>query len=130
MHALFVHTHIQLGLESIEKGDFAGAVRHLERSREYPERLGSGRPYVPDQRLQLYLMGLCRLEMGEPDAAGSLFQAVAEETRTHWGNGGEHAYFGALALIRTGEREEGNRLLKHSVRPDPRLLAALKRFSP
>lgn len=128
VHALFVNTHIQLGLESIEKGDYAGAVHHLETSREYPERLGTGRPYVPDQRLQGYLTALCRIAMGEPEAAEALIQAVVDETREHWGPSGPHAYFGALALLRKGFREEADELLKTAVRPEPRVLEALNRL--
>jgi Tfp pilus assembly protein PilF len=128
VHAIFVDTHIQLGLESIEKRDFAGAIQHLEKSREYPERLGTGRPYVPDQRLQQYLMALCRIEMGELDAAEVLFEAVSSETGTHWGDGGPHAYFGALALLKAGDEFGAKQLLKTAARPDPRVREALKRF--
>ena len=128
VHALFVRTHIHLGLEKMEQEDFAGAISHLEKSRKYPENLGTGRPYVPDQRCQQYLIALCHLQTGNSRAAEALFEAVADETRSHWKAEGPYAYFGALALLRKGSKGEASELLRRAPRPDERLLAAVERF--
>ena len=48
----------------MKQGDYGEAVRWLEGSREYPERLGSGKPDNPDYRVQDYLLMVCYENMG------------------------------------------------------------------
>lgn len=48
IHDLFVRSHVHLAVENMEQGRYAQAIGHLEASKEFPERLGTGRPYEPD----------------------------------------------------------------------------------
>jgi Flp pilus assembly protein TadD len=52
VHSLFVSSQICLALVEMKAGRYAQAVKWLEASKEYPERLGTGRPYNPDYRIQ------------------------------------------------------------------------------
>jgi len=58
IQGLFAQTQIQLGLEAVKKGDWAGAAKSLEHSKEYPEKLGTGKPFDPDERAPDYFLGL------------------------------------------------------------------------
>jgi hypothetical protein len=60
VHGLFVRCQVHLALEHMEKGDYRRAMGYIEKSKEYPEHLGSGRPYNQDFRLQEGLEAICR----------------------------------------------------------------------
>ena len=49
----------------MSEGNYKTALRYLEGSKEYPERLGSGRPYDPDFRMQDFLEVLCYDQMNK-----------------------------------------------------------------
>ncbi|MBM3294811.1 MAG: DUF5107 domain-containing protein, partial [Candidatus Aminicenantes bacterium] len=93
IHSLFVRTHVALGAANMKSRDWAGAVRELERSKEYPETLGSGKPFDPDVRLQDYLLGLAYGRLGEIEKAAAAFQAVLDYTLKFTDRGGTGAYF-------------------------------------
>ncbi len=112
VHSLFVQCHIKLGLEAIRQHDYERAIRHLERSQEYPENLGTGRPYDPDFRLQEYIMALCYERLGEGQRAESLRRSIHAYTSDR-SEMGTHAYFGGLILSYYGERQKAGKLLSH-----------------
>ena len=80
VHRLFVQCQICLALEDMKEGKFSQAIKHLEGSKEYPERLGTGKPYNPDYRVQDYLMMFCYEEMGDNDKAGDARKRISDYT--------------------------------------------------
>jgi tetratricopeptide (TPR) repeat protein len=121
-HSLYVRAHLSLGFEAMKKKDWSLALEHLERSKEYPERLGTGAPFHPDVRLQDYLSAVCHERRGDPSKADVLRRAIADYTLTYWDEPQPHAYFGALVLERFGEREKAKQLFLTAVRPSPEVL--------
>ena len=69
---LYERAHLMLAGARIKERRFAEALVHIAKSREWPERLGAGRPYTPDERLQGVM---------EAYAARSLGQDVAPPAR-------------------------------------------------
>jgi len=64
IHTLFVQCLASQALADMKKGQYTQAAERVERSREYPERLGTGAPPDPDLRLQDYLLTYCYRESG------------------------------------------------------------------
>jgi tetratricopeptide (TPR) repeat protein len=64
VHRMFVQCQIGAALENLQKRNYREALKWLEGSKEFPERLGSGRPHNPDFRVQDYLMMLCYEALG------------------------------------------------------------------
>ncbi len=128
VHDLYVRTHVGLGLESARAGAFSEAITHLEKSREYPENLGSGRPYDPDLRLQDYLTALCQLKLGRGEEAEALFRSIRRfsENESQGESLGSHAYFGALAYQRSGDAVKARELLRKAVRPGTGVLETVR----
>jgi tetratricopeptide (TPR) repeat protein len=124
VHNMFVQCLIQLGLEAIRRHDFKNAIHYLEKSQEYPENLGTGKPYDPDVRLQEYLMALCFERLGEEEKAESLRKSVYEYT-SNWGERGRHAYFGGLILKHYKEHTKAQKLLSRE-KPSQEVLDILK----
>jgi len=63
VHRLWVESLVSQALAEMKKDDYQGAVGRLEASREYPERLGTGKPADPDYRIQDYLESYCYEKM-------------------------------------------------------------------
>ncbi|MGA2077348.1 MAG: hypothetical protein ABSH52_27995, partial [Terriglobia bacterium] len=59
VHQLWVESLVTQALAEMKKGGYGEAIGHLEASREYPERLGTGKPADPDYRIQDYLESFC-----------------------------------------------------------------------
>lgn len=67
VHRLYAGCQQALALEAMKQGRMDEAVKWLESSKEYPERLGTGKPSDPDYRVQDYLLMLCHQKSGGPD---------------------------------------------------------------
>ncbi len=59
VHRLFVEYHIQIAQEYMEKSNYVEAVKHIQKSKEYPENLGTGKPYHPDYSRQDKILPEC-----------------------------------------------------------------------
>lgn len=107
---LYSTCHLRLALAKMECGEFAAAVEHLEKSKSFPENLGSGKPYDPDQRREDYLLALCFDRLGNALRAESLRDGIVRYTFDHEERE-EQAYFGGLVLALRNRRTEAEGLL-------------------
>jgi tetratricopeptide (TPR) repeat protein len=128
IYGLYVKAHIGVALERIGQGDLPAAVEHLEKSRLYPETLGTGAPAAPDVRLQDYLEMLCQGKLRNPARAEELRKAILEYTEKHGDERGPHSYFGALVLEKSGERAKAREIFKWAQPPQPEILEATKKL--
>lgn len=69
VHELWVECLVSQALRDMKSGAYQDAIRRLEESREYPERLGTGKPGDPDYRSQDYLEFYCYQKLSEPSKA-------------------------------------------------------------
>jgi hypothetical protein len=67
-------------MEKISAKKYSEAVKLIERSKEWPERLGVGKPYDVDTRLQDYLNAYCAEKMKKGGDAATLRKAVTDYT--------------------------------------------------
>lgn len=112
VHGLFTACQLKLAFDEIKKGNFSRAIFFLEKSKTYPERLGSGEPFFPDYRKQNYLIALCYENLGESVKASSLKKEIYEYTQQYGGEYGLDDYFGGLILQEYGKKDEAEKLLK------------------
>jgi hypothetical protein len=75
-HRLWAWAHTLVALDALEAGDAEGAQSHLRSALEWPESLGQGRPYEPEERLVRYLLGVAEGRLGDDAAAREEFEAV------------------------------------------------------
>jgi len=78
VHQMFVQCQIGQALKEMKAGQYAQALKWLEGSKEYPERLGSGLPYNPDYRVQDYLMAICYEGLGQLKEAEAARERIYE----------------------------------------------------
>lgn len=79
-HQLYVTAHTLVALEALEAGEHETARQELRAALEWPESLGQGRPYQPEERLVRFLLGVTAAGLGDPAAARGHFQAVVDAT--------------------------------------------------
>ncbi len=76
VHSLYVQCQVAMAMQDMKKGQFSQAVERLEGSRDYPERLGTGKPGNPDYRLQDCLTMLCYQKMRMPVKADEAWERI------------------------------------------------------
>ncbi|MDH4219438.1 MAG: hypothetical protein OEW23_11745, partial [Candidatus Aminicenantes bacterium] len=118
IHNLFVLCHVNLSLENIGKRDYEQAIKDLELAKTYPENLGTGRPYEPDQRMQDYLLAVCYERLREKDRAEEIRKAINDFTQEHLTEDLLNHYFGGLVLLESGQRREGRALMRKAKLPE------------
>jgi predicted Zn-dependent protease len=79
-HRLYEQAHTLVALDAMEIGAYDEARRHLNAALEWPEHLGQGRPYDPEERLTRYLLGLVTQKLGQQAEARDAFEAVIDAT--------------------------------------------------
>ncbi len=79
-HLLYEQAYTLAALDALERDAFADARQHLRAALDWPEHLGQGRPYEPEERLVQYLLGHTERRLGERDRARAAFQAVVDAT--------------------------------------------------
>lgn len=110
-HRLFEQAHLHLAIAQMQAGRYRNAVRHVERALEWPENLGVGRPFSPDERVQHYLLGISYRGLRNDRAAEKHLNDVVEHTLQDESGRGLGTYVGALALRELGRTKEAADLL-------------------
>ncbi|MEA2005935.1 MAG: hypothetical protein U9O50_06725, partial [Acidobacteriota bacterium] len=126
IHGLFVECQVQLGLDCMKNRQFTQAIQHLEKAKTYPEKLGTGRPYDPDLRMQDYLISLCYAKMGDIKNAKELQKSIYDYTLRHLSEVHPNQYFGGLILQQFGNHKLASKLLKQGY-PRKDILEVIKK---
>jgi hypothetical protein len=117
-HLLWAQAHTLSALDAYEAGGFETAREHLMAALEWPERLGQGRPYQPEERLVRFILGRAEERLGNEAEARAAYEAVVDATEDLRGAGGAGSRLTRLDLLaisalealgRSGEVEEINR---------------------
>jgi hypothetical protein len=111
VHQLWVQSLVAQALAEMKKGQHQEAIKRLEASRKYPERLGTGKPGDPDYRIQDYLESFCYEKLN--------MAAKAEEARVRI-NTWDSRHAGANAERKSQRVEEWYRT---TLRAQPELKA-------
>ena len=106
---IYERAHISLAMSYLDKKNYAEAVRILEKSREWPENIGVGKPYSPDERPQNYLLSFALEKMGDTTTSKELLEDVVSYSEKHIGENSLNHLYGILAIQKTaGPKEKAN----------------------
>ena len=79
-HQIFAEAHVLAGLHVLDRGNPTAALDHFDMAVTWPEHLGLGRPYNPEERIEQYLRGLALRLSGNESEALTAFEAVIAAT--------------------------------------------------
>lgn len=79
-HALYENAHLLLALDALDRSDGAEAQAHVATALEWPESLGQGRPYDPEERTARLLQGMAARAVGDSQAAEAAWERVVMAT--------------------------------------------------
>ena len=103
---------IKKGLDHMKRSEYSEAIVVLTESKEWPENLGVGRPYDPDERLQDYLLGVCYERLGKKCDSESAYLVVIDYTREHPDLNILRTYLGYIVLETRGESVAATSIIK------------------
>lgn len=103
---IYEGAHIGLAQSYIGKKNFKKAITILEQSKKWPENIGVGKPYGPDERLQDYLLAISFGQTNQVDKRDELLNKVVAYTNEHIDRPGINHLFGLLALKKLGKENE------------------------
>ena len=63
-HEIYELAHLAMARNRMKQSKFKEALKYLDLSRRWPESLGAGRPYDPDERLQDLMAAYCEQQLG------------------------------------------------------------------
>jgi hypothetical protein len=96
---------------ALRDGKTAMARSYLDSARSWPERLGSGKPYDTDDRLEDYIEALACEKSGDAAGAAGFRMRVVEYTEQHASTDRVQHVIGALSLRAAGKEREAEKLL-------------------
>ncbi len=99
-HQLYVQAQTIAALDAITTGRISRARTHLVAALEWPEHLGQGKPYDPEERLTRYLLGEVAFRAGDRTGARAAWEAAA---RAPASSAPALALVTAMARARLGE---------------------------
>ncbi|RLD85621.1 MAG: hypothetical protein DRJ07_02625, partial [Bacteroidetes bacterium] len=73
-------TCLMLSIQYYQKKKYKTAMDYVAKARLYPEELGTGRPYVVDERIEDYIEALCLLKTGMPQNAEKALNKIEDFT--------------------------------------------------
>jgi tetratricopeptide (TPR) repeat protein len=96
----------------IKDGKYREAMGKLEKSKEWPENLGVGMPYEPDNRIQDYLEACCMKKLNFASEATELQLGVVEYTKGHYADPSFNNLLALSILEASGEKENADALIR------------------
>jgi tetratricopeptide (TPR) repeat protein len=111
---IFELANLAAAIEMMENKKYKRALRYIDASREWPENLGSGKPYSPDNRLQDFMAAICEEELSNDPRARTYYSQIERFSldKENWNNTQQplNNYIGFLAL-----RKQQNHAVKELV---------------
>ena len=109
---LYEKAHYEEAMNFIQKKDYQAAISLLEKAKLWPENLGVGRPYDPDERIPNYLLAFCNQKLGNQKKAVDLWKSVWEYTQNHLHQSTPNQLLGLKALENVAGRGIAKGLLQ------------------
>ncbi|WP_373517517.1 DUF5107 domain-containing protein [Pricia sp.] len=103
---IYERAHMAVARLYIQKKNSKKAIQVLEKSKKWPENIGVGKPYNPDERAQDYLLALALKEIGETEKSKVLLNGIVEYSQNHPDSNSLNHLYGILAMKKSGKERE------------------------
>ena len=103
---IYTNAHIGSALQAIIKGDHTKAAERLEKALLWPEHLGVGKPFDPEERWERFLMAYLQHQDEQSEKAQKSLEQVAKFSKQQLFKSSKNHLLGIYALAQTqGEKE-------------------------
>jgi predicted Zn-dependent protease len=109
---VYEQAYLLQALDLIKNKKYADALKKLNKSREWPETLGVGKPYEPDERIQNYLSAYCLKKLNRAKEAAAMQDAVVAFTDKQFTGRSPNNLLALLVYREKGETDAANKLLQ------------------
>lgn len=106
--SIYERAHLGAALALLEKKNYKQAIALLKKSKEWPENIGVGRPYAPDERAQDYILARAYSKIGNTAKSKIILEQIAAYTKEHIGKNSFNHLYGMLALNAGEARQSAN----------------------
>jgi tetratricopeptide (TPR) repeat protein len=110
---------VMTAIDTLRRNHGDAALALLERAKWWPERLGAGRPYDVDNRLEDYLASKIMRNKGDKSAVDRLLGGINAYTLAHKDVNSAQQLIGAFALREAGKNAEARDLLLRWTQREP-----------
>ncbi len=80
--SIYERAHMAVAMEQYKKNRFTKAKEVLEKSKEWPENIGVGKPYDTDEREQDFLLAMTLEKMDKTEESKSLLENIVSYTQS------------------------------------------------
>ena len=103
---IYTNAYIGSALEAIIKGDHDKATQRLEAALMWPEHLGVGKPFDPDQRMERFLLAYLQDREKQSEKAQNSLSQVAKYSKKQLFKSSKNHLLGIYAIAQTdGEKD-------------------------
>lgn len=95
---IYTRAHMAVALKFINKGSFEKAIAVLKDAKEWPENIGVGKPYQPDERAQDFMLSVAYSNTGNSQKSEELLKNINVYTNEHLELNSINNLFGLLAV--------------------------------
>ncbi len=99
---IYERAHLAVALSHLKKNKNQKALDVLKESKKWPENIGVGKPYHPDERAQDYLTAVAMGNMNESDQQNKLLEGIVSKTESTSDANTFNHLFGLLAAKKLG----------------------------
>ena len=113
---LYKETHLMLAVDAMKKNNYKKGISEIALARQWPERLGVGKPYAEDidERLENFLLHQCYIKLGDKTKSEYAMQQIKtnkanaykiNNALSEWANGNRAALDNLRAGLNGDENE-------------------------
>ncbi len=108
---VYEKAHLAVAQQYLTEDKNDKALEILKKSKEWPENIGVGKPYDPDERPQDYLLALTYKAMDLRKEKEDILNAIVNYTKENIETSSPNHIFGVWALVEQGKNSEAEKLL-------------------
>ncbi len=108
---IYEQAYIGAALKQFHKKDLVKSIEFLEQCKQWPENIGVGKPYNPDERMQNYLLAVCYKLTNQSGKESLLLREIIDYTFNTKERSSVNNLFSLLALQNLNKKQELNKLL-------------------
>ncbi|MEP3209772.1 MAG: DUF5107 domain-containing protein [Maribacter sp.] len=94
---IYERAHLGAALRLMKQQQYNKAIPLLRTSKEWPENIGVGKPYTPDERAQDYMLAMAYSKIGDEEKSKILLEEIVSYTRDHINENSFNHLYGMLA---------------------------------